>query len=391
MNELNQTIPLSPVDYIFTGAGSQPITFAFYYPEKQNEGKLRDSLNEALKHFRVLKSKLKRISGTSFVFDIYSDTLDIETHQIKSDFDKNDNITRYISPVKSIDGNPLAKVSLTHLNKGSVLALSISHTLVDGFSYFHFLSSWIRICKSEKFILPHIDRNLFSDFIRTNKKEVTKDELLYNCGLFYGDKRTDIESTANYREFIQAETIKEISERARNKNILLTDNDVITAMLWKKFMTSWNKKGFDTETYLTFPFDFRRALNGFPKNYFGCAITFGTTKLGLLELAEKLEEEIAAYVKNSVSKIKNDYINTALNTLENFRNQKGIDEFEKLHVRHPENGIIITNISRLPVRELDFGEGAPTQILTYNEVPGSAAILPAPGGVEILAASPIIY
>ena len=391
MNEFNQTFPFSPIDYIFTGTGSQPITFAFYYPEKQSEEKLISSLNEALKHFTILKSRLKRISKTNFVFDICNDTLQIEIHKLTSDFNNNDNITRYISPVKSIDGYPLVKITLTHFNKGSVLALSISHTLVDGFSYFHFLSSWVRICKNEKFILPYIDRNLFSSFIQTNDKEVTKDDLLNNCGLFYGKKRTDSESTENHREFIRAETIKEISVRARNKNILLTENDVITGMLWKKFMTSWNKKNSNTETYLTFPFDFRRVLNGFPKNYFGCAITFGTAKLSLWELAEKAEEEIAVYVKSSVSKIKNDYINTALNTLENFRNQKGNDEFEKLHLRHSENGIIITNISRLPVHELDFGEGEPTQVLTYNKVPGSVAILPAQGGVEILAASPIIY
>jgi len=391
MNELNQSIPLSPVDYVFTGAGSQPITFAFYYPEKQSEEELRSSLNEALKHFTILKSRLKRISKTNFVFDICNDTLHIEIHKLKSDFNKNDNITRYISPVKSIDGNSLAKISLTHLNKGSVLALSISHALVDGFSYFHFLSSWVKICKNGRFIPPYIDRNLFSSFIRKNDKEVTKDDLLNNCGLFYGEKRTDNKSTASHREFIQAETIKDISEKARSKNILLTENDVITGMLWKKFMISWLKKSSGIETYLSFPFDFRRILNGFPKNYFGCAITFGAAKLSLWELAEKPEEQIAAHVKSSVSRIKNDYINATLNTLENFRYQEGTDEFEKLHLRHSENGIIITNISRLPVRELDFGEGVPTQVLTYNDVPGSAAILPATGGVEILATPPITY
>ena len=98
MKELNQTISLSPIDYIFTGAGSQPITFAFYYPEKQNEEKLISGLNETLKHFAILKSKLKRISETSFVFDICNDTLQVNIHNLKSDFNKNDNITKYISP-----------------------------------------------------------------------------------------------------------------------------------------------------------------------------------------------------------------------------------------------------------------------------------------------------
>ena len=64
MNEVNQTVPFSPIDYIFTGTGSQPITFAFYYSEKQSEEKLISSLNEALKHFTILKSRLKK-NGSS--------------------------------------------------------------------------------------------------------------------------------------------------------------------------------------------------------------------------------------------------------------------------------------------------------------------------------------
>jgi NRPS condensation-like uncharacterized protein len=389
MKKLNQNIPLSPVDYIFTDAGSQPITFGFYYLENQDENILKQSLQEALKHFIVLKSRLERISDTDFVFDICEDGLTFEVHYHDTDFNREDNITKYISPVNSTEDNPLTKITLTHTSKGSVLAVSISHALVDGFSYFHFLMSWIRISKGERFIPPYIDRDLFSGIIQKSEKEITKDELLNNCGLFYSKKREDTETQANERFFIPTKKIKAISELARSKNMLLTENDVITGMLWKKYFTDWSINGSNPETYLSFPFDFRRVLNRFPKNYFGCAITFGTAKLSLRELSEMPEENIAQIVKNSVSKIKNNYISQSISTLENFRQQKGTGEFEKLHLRHPENGIIITNISRLPIRDLDFGNGAPTDVLTYAEVLRSAAILPAEGGVEILAASPV--
>ena len=383
------TISLSPVDYIFTGAGSQPITFGFYYPEKQDADKLKESLNEAIKYFTVLKSSLKQISEKDFAFEICEDGLTFEIHHVDFEFDKKDNITKYILPVKTIEGNPLTKISLTHTRNGSVLVISISHALVDGFSYFHFLSSWARISKSERFIPPHIDRNLFGDFIQKSDKEITKDDLLKNSGLFYGIKREDTETAANERLFIPSETIKEISERARSKNILLTENDVITGMLWKKYLIDWTNTGADTQTYLSFPFDFRRVLSGFPRNYFGCAVCFGTAELSIEKLAEAPEEEVAQIVKKSVAKIKSEYISNSINTLDNFRNQKGAAAFEKLHLRDPENGIIITNISRLPVRELNFGNGEPTEVLTYAEVIRSAAILPALNGVEILAASPV--
>ena len=63
---------------------------------------------------------------------------------------------------------------------------------------------------------------------------------------------------------------------------------------------------------------------------------------------------------------------------------------EKIHLRHPQHGMIVTNLSRLPVRDIDFGSGAPAHFLTYAEVPGSAAILPAATGAEVLVIPPPI-
>jgi len=61
---------------------------------------------------------------------------------------------------------------------------------------------------------------------------------------------------------------------------------------------------------------------------------------------------------------------------------------EKVHLRHPQHGIVVTNITRLPIRDLDFGTGAPVDFLTYTEILRAAAILPAENGVEILVLHP---
>lgn len=384
------SIPLSPVDYVFTGAGSQPITFAFYFSQTQDANKLKQSLRETLRHFTVLQSRLKRVSENSFVFEEREDGLEFDVKNIDSWFDKGDNILKYISPVRTRKGNALSKISLSNTPSGSVLAVSISHALVDGFSYFHFLSSWARISRGERFIPPHIDRSIFGDFLDEQSGEITAELLFDKAGLFYGDSRTDEESPVNEKFFIESGTIKEISERARNKNILLTENDVITGIIWKKCLADWAGEDKTGRVYLTFPFDFRRALPGFPKNYFGCAICFGTAAMKFSELMVKSDEEIAHIIKNSVAKIKSDYILNSIRTLDNFRDQKGTNEFEKLHLRHPGNGMIITNISRLPVKELDFGNGTPSDVITFAEVPGSSAILPAEGGVEVLVSAPML-
>ena len=53
-----RAIALSPVDYLFTGVGSQPITFAFFYPHKLGPAALRNGLAKTLEFFPLLQSKL---------------------------------------------------------------------------------------------------------------------------------------------------------------------------------------------------------------------------------------------------------------------------------------------------------------------------------------------
>jgi hypothetical protein len=59
-----------------------------------------------------------------------------------------------------------------------------------------------------------------------------------------------------------------------------------------------------------------------------------------------------------------------------------------VHLRYPGYGMIVTNLTRLPVRDLDFGFWAPKDFSAYTDIQGSAAIMPAEKGVEILLAHP---
>lgn len=56
---------------------------------------------------------------------------------------------------------------------------------------------------------------------------------------------------------------------------------------------------------------------------------------------------------------------------------------EKIHARHPQHGIAVTNISRLPMQGLDFGAGTPTAFRALASAERGAASLPAEDGVDI--------
>ncbi|MGB8952599.1 MAG: acyltransferase [Candidatus Aminicenantales bacterium] len=385
------TLPLSPVEYVFTGVGSQPITFAFLYLNRLDPDMLRNSLNKVLDDFPLLRSQLKRISEKDYEFHVAEDGLTFDVRESNSAFEKPGRIEEYITPVSSVEGKPLTKIALTQTPNGSVLAVSLSHALADGFSYFHFLSSWARVCRGDRIMEPSFQRDMWSSDLLRGAAPVTPDAIYTECGLFYGGKRSQApdEPVHEERILISEETISSYLEEARKEhNVPFSENDVITAWLWKKYIPMWKKDNDNPETFVTCPFDFRKALDGFPKNYFGCALCFATASVDFNGLLGASLGDLAVLVRSSVGKIKNDTIFNSLKTLENLRQQKGLAAIEEIHLRHPHHGIIVTNLTRLPIRDLDFGFGAPVDFLAYTEVLGSAAILPAEKGVEILVVHP---
>jgi NRPS condensation-like uncharacterized protein len=279
-----KAVPLSPVDYIFTGAGSQPVTFAFSYRVTMDPNVLRNSLQKTLAHFPVLRSQLQRIFENDLEFRIAEDGLTFEVIESALAFEESGRIEQYITPVSSLEGNPLTKITLTQTPTGSILAVSISHALVDGFSYFHFLSSWARICRGDRILPPELDRTAFFSKLKFSPKTVTADSFYAGCGLFYGGKRAYLraEHVNEERFFISDETLRSCLEDARKEhNVSLTENDAVMALLWKKYIPAWSKENGNPPTYITCPFDFRRVLTDFPKNYFGCALCFATASIDM--------------------------------------------------------------------------------------------------------------
>ena len=385
------SIPLSPVNYIFTGTGSQPITFAFSYLNKLDSDALRNSLNETLNHFTILQSQLNKSSKTDYKFQINEDGLNFDVIESNLVFEESSKIEQYITPVNSVESEPLTKITLTQTPKGSILAVSISHALIDGFSYFHFLSSWARICRGDRILPPFLERNILSSSFNPNSKKITSEEIYTNCGLFLGNKRSRLQTGQSNHEviFISGETIRSYLEEANHEhNVSFTENDVITALLWKKYIPMWHEEHDNPMTFMTCPFDFRRIMTDFPKNYFGCALCFATAAIDFNGLLKASLGDLAILIRSAVNKIKDDFILKSLNTLENLRLQNGLAAIEKVHLRHPHHGMIVTNLTRLPIRDLDFGFGAPINFKAYAEVTSSAAILPAENGVEIFVVHP---
>jgi shikimate O-hydroxycinnamoyltransferase len=290
--------------------------------------------------------------------------------------------------VTTSEGEPLTRVVLTQTPAGSVLGVSISHALVDGFSYFHVLSSWARIVQGQRILEPAHQRGALIPGPSGQRGDITADALLARCGLFWDERRGDVPDEPPREErlhFSKERITALLREAAETCDLPLTDNDVITASLWKRFVPGWCEGQIENNpvTYVTLPFDFRRRLRAISRTFFGCALYFATASLDCQSLVQAPLGELALLVRKAVGGIKEDTIWESLRTLDRLRRASGPGVMEEIHVRHPRHGLVVTNISRLPIQGLDFGAGIPTGFHIYTQVLRGAGVLPAQDGVEV--------
>lgn len=379
-----KTIPLSPIEHFFTGKGSYPIQFAFAYPGTINAGQLQKCLAEVLKHFPPLQSRLVKISDHSFGLAPTTDGLSFQVVDSPMTFDDAADCSSFLDPVHSIEGEPLAKIRLTHTPGGSVLGVSISHAVADGFSYFHFLASWARVFHGKTFLHPVHQRELLIPGLSEPIEPVSPDEILSSSGLFRLGKRADTPRTqVEYDHLnLSQETLGQLREEAlKDRDVRLTDNDIITAYLWQQYLPQWN--GGSGITYASIPFDFRRALSGFPRTYFGSAVHLAVASTDYDTLVNASPGELALLIHKAIANVNQERVRAALETLERVRRQEGLAVMEELHVLHPRSGLLVTNLSRLPVGDIVFDAGPPVNFEMLAPAPRGAVVLPAPDGVDV--------
>lgn len=377
-------IPLAPVDYIFTGPGSQPITFAFEFPGKIGWQFLEQSLAEVIKIFPAVSSTLVKIDINTYAFEPSKEGREFIEVQKDISFTENTILNEYITPVQTIPGKPLMRIQVTQTNENTILGLSISHALTDGFSYFHFLSSWARMTRDQKFLPPVMQRNLVRGDPKSVDLPFKSDQFIKDTGLFTGPPRKDNdpgELQIDRFNISQDEIGNLLKDIHPPEGVKITYNDVLSAYLWKKYAMKWFTEG---EIYISCPFDFRGILSEVPRTYFGCAILCASTSMDFNQLKQSRIGDLALKIRQAVNNMNPGKISSGLNALETLRHADGIPSMEKIHVRHPSHGMIVTNLSRMPIQDVDFGTGPPSHFIAHSDIDHGAAILPAKDGVEVL-------
>jgi hypothetical protein len=65
---------------------------------------------------------------------------------------------QFAAVVDTTIGKPLARFELIHLPQGSLLSVSMSHSITDGYGYFFFLMSWAATARGASLPEPSHER-----------------------------------------------------------------------------------------------------------------------------------------------------------------------------------------------------------------------------------------
>ena len=387
---MGKIFPLSSIDHIFTGVGSYPIEFIFVYEKRIDEKRLKESLLKTVEFFPMISTMLVSLDENSYGFELSPDGLLFNLVDSPLNFEENDKKYEYIDPVDTQEGNPLSRIRLTHTPDGSVLGVSLSHSLADGFSYFHFLSSWARIFH-QKQITPAVhQRELLIS--QDSGPLITRETCRELTGLFLEDKRMPIpkkELVWETRIFTDPSLKVLLSGMQQDSELRLSHNDIVTAMLAKEYLVDWSLTFREDKCFINCPVDFRRLLEGFPRTYFGNAVAMASFELSLKELKEINLADLAGKIRKSIGKVNGSYIRQSISALTALREQQGRKIFEQVHVMHPRGGLLVTNLSRLPVQEIEFDAGPPVQYDILTQTVRGAVVLPGRGGLEARICCPV--
>jgi hypothetical protein len=380
------TIPLSPIDHVFAGAGSYPLEFEFAYARPLDSGRMARSLAQTLAVFPAMTSRLVRVSDEAYGLAPDREGCVFEATTSTASFA--DPVARpgFLGSVETREGQPLTRIRLSRTPDGSVLGVSASHAVVDGYSFFHFLSSWARLFHGKEIVAPSDRRDLLPPSPAPPGRPIGPQDVLDACGLFWSEKRRPIQQGRLrwHRQVLGRTDLSDLlAEAQRECPVRLSQNDVIAAWLWRSQVPRWADGVGDAVAYASCPVNGRRLLPSFPPTYFGCAVTLAAARIERERLVEAPLGDVARRVRDAVARVDAAAIRRSLLMIDRLRRQEGLAALEQCHVVHPRCGILVTNLSRLPVGDVEFDGGPPAAFDILTPAERCAVVLPAGDGVDV--------
>ncbi|XP_076893416.1 shikimate O-hydroxycinnamoyltransferase-like [Bidens hawaiensis] len=250
---------------------------------------------------------------------------------------------------------PLAHLQMVTCFKcgGVSLGVGFDHRVADGMSVSHFINTWSEMARGLDITLPpFIDRTLLRardpprpvfehiEYHPTVKSplQVRLDETKTCFSMF--------KLTRNQLNALKAKAKKD------GNTISYSSFEILSAHVWKCVCKARGLPN-NVKTRLDFPVDGRaRFRPPLPPGYFGNAVFNCTIEATTSDIQSKPTWYIASKIHDALARMNNDYLNSALDYLEQNLDQKPEVSYKSTNLR-------IISWARLPIHNADFGWGRP--------------------------------
>ena len=398
---MDRRTPLSPVDFCFTGHDAYAVEFGLYFPYALDADRLRAALDRTVASFWPVAATLETDREAGYCLVPRPEPLDFRELPATDgvpDWRNPQSLVPFATTIVSAPGEALARFRLARCGAGSFFVANVSHCVVDGYSFFFFLSALAAQYRSSRFSLeraklallkPDCDRTKLRasavDIDRSpHRTAVDADDVLARTGIAYAEPRVlpkPGSSQWEFYRFADEELSAWLKAAETETTIRISRHDVLAATLWKRIGESWHRSG--EQLSLSSAFDYRRVAKALSPTYFGNAIRAAAAFFDRDELLQAPLGKVAERIRRATAAIDEAAVQASLACMTELRRLHGTAVPVRLHVSHPRTGFLVTNLSRVPRQELDFGQGPPEMLVPLTAAPRSAVVLPGTDGVEV--------
>ncbi|CAL9655535.1 acyltransferase [Streptomyces sp. Tu 3180] len=369
----------------------------FYYRRRLDTEALRESLLRTLVHYPLLTGRLERDAdrGLSVVCNdagaVFAEShLDRPMPDYGPGRPAGDDLRRYVHSVNPFrvvgHDTPLLAVKVTHLRGGSVLGVTVNHSLVDGSGCLDFLLHWSRTHRGLDHPAPSHDRALVDGLAAGTPPAPDDPQYTVVTGrgkfgfLWRVNARARRVRTLTTR-FSSAEVLAlRDTARAGAGGTRVSSGDALSAHVWRVLGALRDRAPEATER-LGLVVGLRAALSErLPHGYWGNAVSNTTAALPARALREEPLARTASAVREALDRVTLRRIREETAFLEAQRRAGRTNRvLSRMALDAFEGTVALNNVSRLPMYGIDLGAGRPFWFeYPATPIPWTVLITPTP-------------
>lgn len=363
---------------LVNGTFATPRTF--YYRQTLDDDALQDSLRRTLAHYPLLTGRLERdtdgglsvvCGDAGAVFEVSHSDHAMPDHgpdrRVGRDLRR---YVRSVNPFRVVGHDtPLLTVKVTHMRGGgSVLGVSINHSVVDGAGYLGFLLHWSGVHAGQDRPAPPYDRSVIDGL--AEEARPAPDDPQY--AVVTGRQKFGFFWTVNAR----ARHVRTLTVRFTAREVLAlreaardgqdrdrapaSSGDALGAHLWR-VLGALRDRAPDAEERLGIVVGLRETLKErLADDYGGNAVSNTTAVLPSRELREEPLAHAVQAVRTAVDRVTVARVcqETAFLDAQRRAGRSG-RVLSRMALDAFEGTVALNNVSRLPVYAVEFGAGRP--------------------------------